>query len=160
MAFINISQNLVCQVDDDLFESLNQFKWFAYWNKDTQSYYAGRMTRDENGKRYFLSMHRQILGFERGDPDVDHQNHDTLDNRKQNLRPATQGQNSGNRRKSKNNTSGFKGVSFKKSHKLWVASIRVNYKLRQIGYFRTPEEAHEAYCQEAIKEFGEFACFD
>jgi hypothetical protein len=93
-----------------------------------------------------------------GAPQVDHINHDTLDNRRANLREATTSQNKMNERRRKDNTSGFKGVAWHKGRRKWCAHIgkdRVKYYL---GYFLVVEDAARAYDAEARKRFGEFAC--
>jgi hypothetical protein len=87
---------------------------------------------------------------------VDHINHDTLDNRRENIRLATKSQNSANQRKHKDNRSGFKGV--RKSHDNgWSALVCINRKLIYVGTFSTPEDAHVAYMQAAKIYHGEFA---
>jgi len=72
--------------------------------KGTQSFYA---VRNQDGKT--ILMAREILQCD--SERVDHENHDTLDNRDGNLRPATPGQNGANQGRHINNTSGYKGVS-------------------------------------------------
>ena len=88
---------------------------------------------------------------------IDHINGDTLDNRIANLRPCNQQQNNGNQRRAKNNTSGFRGVSFKADRGKWKAYIVVGNKQRHLGYFSSAEAASEAFKAEAVKVFGEFA---
>jgi hypothetical protein len=83
----------------------------------------------------------------------------TLNDRITNLREATHTQNGGNSIRSKKNSSGFKGICWKKDANKWLARICVNYKRIHLGYFDTPEAAYEAYCNAAKKYFGEFACF-
>jgi hypothetical protein len=110
-----------------------------------------------------IHLHRAIMermiGREltRAD-EVDHINLNGLDNRRDNLRLATNSQNNMNVRRYRNNKSGFKGVHLAKGR--WRASIRLNYKLYHLGYFDTPEEAYGAYCEAAKERFGEFARFD
>lgn len=59
---------------------------------------------------------------------IDHINRNKLDNRKENLRPATRGENSRNQNKHSNNTSGFTGVFYDFNHvPLWVARIQYNH---------------------------------
>ena len=87
---------------------------------------------------------------------VDHINHDSLDNRRCNLRVATIRQNAQNMRVRSDNTSGYKGV-YKHSKGGFVAQIWVKSEHRYLGYFATPELAHEAYCKAAEQYFGEFA---
>jgi hypothetical protein len=55
------------------------------------------------------------------------------------------------------NTSGYKGVSFRKSFKKYVAQIQVNKVNRHIGYFNCPIDAAKAYNSAALAHFGEFA---
>lgn len=74
---------------------------------------------------------------------VDHINHNTLDNRKSNLRVCTNAENSRNQILSSNNTSGYKGVT--KAGNRWVAKISFNGKLIHLGTYNTPEEAAQAY---------------
>ena len=88
---------------------LMQWKWCASWSEDTKSFYAER--RGTGGAR--IKMHRLILGLRSGDGiRTDHRNHLTLDNRRENLIGATPTESQRNRMKPKNNTSGYKGVSW------------------------------------------------
>lgn len=88
---------------------------------------------------------------------IDHINGDSLDNRIVNLRVVDDFQSAWNKGKLVTNKSGFKGVSLKKKTGKWIAQI--NYKKRKIhvGTYDTPEEAHKAYCEAAVKLHGEFA---
>src|SRR3990167_10880186 len=88
---------------------------------------------------------------------LDHQDTISDHNWISNLRPATQSQNMGNTCRGKNNTSGFKGVSWCKIKRLWRARIKVDYHERSLGYFTNAEDAHTAYCIAAAEAFGEFA---
>lgn len=76
-----------------------------------------------------------------------------------NLREASNSQNGQNKGKLKNNTSGFKGVSWSKVGNKWAAELRVNGKRVFSGYFHDPRKAHEAYCDAALKFHGKFARF-
>jgi hypothetical protein len=88
---------------------------------------------------------------------IDHKNGKRTDNRFSNLREATTSQNSMNRKKYTNNTSGYKGVSWHKKAKKWCAQITGYAKDKHIGFFNTPEAAYRAYLQEAKKRFGKFS---
>lgn len=105
-----------------------------------------------NGKN--ISLHRLLITSEC--KHVDHINGDGLDNRKANIRPATQGQNLMNRGKQINNTSGYKGVSRTGKDK-WKAMIQFEGKDYYAGSFKTKEEAALAYDKKAKELFGEFA---
>ena len=88
---------------------------------------------------------------------IDHINGDSLDNRIVNLREADDFQSAWNKGKPVTNKSGYKGVSLKKKSGKWVAQISYRGKKMFLGYHDTPEEAHKAYCEAAIKLHGEFA---
>lgn len=86
---------------------------------------------------------------------VDHINGDGLDNRVENLRVITQGQNSINQRKRKSCTSKFRGVY--KFRDKWQARIMLDYKRKHLGTFATEVEAANAYNLAACEMYGEFA---
>ena len=70
---------------------------------------------------------------------VDHIHHNTLDNRKSELRLCTRSQNAQNTRKPKTNTSGHKGVS-RDNHK-WRATIKINGQRIHLGIFTDINDA-------------------
>lgn len=78
--------------------------------------------------------------------ELDHINGNKDDSRIENLRDANRKKNCENKRHpQRNNTSGFLGVSWAKNEKKWVAQISHNGKKRSLGYFSSPELAHQAY---------------
>jgi hypothetical protein len=92
---------------------------------------------------------------------LDHINGNRADNRLSNLREATHSENLCNRGKSKNNSTGFKGVFFERnsSKNPYMARIGIGGKPIYLGHFPTPELAYEAYCKKATELHGEFAKF-
>ncbi len=154
-----LSRGLSAIVDAADFDALNQHKWYAGKNR-TGKFYAIRHARDPiTGKEKKVKMHREIMGLCEGDPrQVDHiYPPATLDNRRMNLRIATKTQNSHNRGANRNNTSGFKGVSFHRRIGKWGANIHADGNRRSLGYFLTAEAAAEAYKSAARKLHGAFS---
>lgn len=128
--------------------------------------YAQSHTVTSNGKQGKLLLHRVILErilnrpMQKGEI-ADHINGDRLDNRRSNLRIATDTESARNRGRRSDNTSGYKGVVWSKGmKKKWAAQVYANRKRVYIEYFDTPEEAHEAYCKAAKEIYGEFARFE
>ena len=104
-------------------------------------------------------MHRFIMGVEDSKVHIDHINHDTLDNRKSNLRLCTHAENGRNRKIQKGGSSKYKGVCKRRNNmvKAFEASIKFNYKRIHLGTFATELEAAIAYNKAALHYFGEFA---
>jgi hypothetical protein len=110
------------------------------------------------GSLYYV--HRILWKVAYGaDPEaqVDHINGVRSDNRLANLRSAKHEENSQNRQKHRNNTSGFKGVSWHSKAGKWQAVIYVGGRNRRLGLHNTPEEAHAAYMDAASVHHGDFA---
>lgn len=153
MKEILLTQGKVALVDDADYERVNQHKWCA--NKIGNNWYAIRATGGRRKKK-FIYMHRSITAVAPG-MYVDHRNHNGLDNRRENLRVCTNAQNTRSRGTGKNNTSGYKGVCWRKDRKRWSAKIKVNYVTIALGCFGSPEEAAKAYDEAARFHFGEYA---
>lgn len=147
---ILLTRGKVAIVDAEDYDRISQFHWRAIF---TGVWYAVRNVGAKNNKRR-VAMHNEVLN---APPTVllDHKNHNGLDNRKQNLRIATQSQNRINARVSSNNTSGYKGVV--RRPKRWIAQIGFQHKKIPIGSFSTAEDAARAYDAKAVELYGEFA---
>lgn len=116
-------------------------KWHAHWSENNQSYYARGHLK---GKKSL--MHRVILGVSDPKVFVDHKNHDTLDNRRENLRLANASQNKQNGHGPyKNNvTAKVRGVSLDRRSGKYRARVYVDGKRLSLGFFHTVAAAAEA----------------
>jgi len=131
-------------VDDDDFEKLNGIKWYL-------NQYGYVVNRNR-------LMHRIICNLKTGDNlFVDHKDGDRLNNCKSNLRICTHSQNAHNRKINKNNTSGYKGVSWNKKRKRWGVRIKSNGVIYQGKTCKDVIEAANEYNRLAILHHGEFA---
>jgi hypothetical protein len=131
---IKLSQGKFALIDDQDFDLVNQFKWHL-------SSHGYAIT--ELGRGIFIYMYKLINktpnGFE-----TDHINRNKLDNRKENLRSVNKVINARNRGENKNNTSGYKGVSWDRNIKKWAVYLWKNYKKINLGYFDDLQKACEA----------------
>jgi len=151
MKQIELTQGKFALVDDDDYDEINQYNWcFSHG-------YAVRFVRIPQGKQKIQLMHRIITncpdGFE-----LDHVNHNKLDNRKDNLRICSKSENSHNQKvRTYAKTSIYKGVCFDKHANKWRARIKLNNKHKNLGLFENEIDAAIAYNNAAIELFGEFA---
>ena len=99
----------------------------------------------------YLMVHGELPEF------IDHIDGNPLNNRIDNLRPATKAENGFNRKINSNNTSGHKGVGWDKQAKKWKARCWENKKMHTIGFFDTIEQAADAIKSARIKLHGDYA---
>ena len=140
-----LTRGLETLVNKEDYEWAKSMKWWA--SPKNGGVYAN------SSKGY---LHRLILNPTNG-YEVDHINGDPLDNRRKNLRLATRLQNSRNSKKRKDNTSGYKGVSWNKQKNKWVAKAWMKGKQIHLGYFENIGVASSAYNKGIKKLYGEFA---
>lgn len=134
-------------IDIDDIDKVQKYSWYE---SDT-GYLMSRI----NNK--IVRMHRLIMDVKDKNVVVDHINHDTLDNRKNNLRIASSSQNNMNKIKQSNNTSGITGVSWDKRKKKWRAYIKINSEHSELGFYDNFEDAVNARRNAEEKYFGEYS---
>jgi len=139
---------------------MNRVKWGMFMcQKTTRTGYRIIGLRDATGKKRFHPIHRLVAQAYVGDVKnrvVDHIDGNLENNHASNLRLCDSSQNQGNRKLSRNNTSGFKGVCWQNQMKKWQMSCRINGS-RRYSWHDTKEEAARAYDTVAIEAHGEFA---
>jgi hypothetical protein len=148
---------LTILVDDEDYEKAMKYKWSATY--DGCNYYFIHKLYDSNWKCIgYKKLHRYLLDVSDPKIEVDHINGNTLDNRRSsNLRICVHKNNGKNRSRSKNNTSGYKGVIWRKDNKKWRASITSNGKKYSLGNFIDKKDAARAYNEAAKQLHGEYA---
>lgn len=156
MKEIHLTQGYVALVDDADYEWLMQWKWsFAIGSHNSYGY---AVRHNPERPHRLLYMHRVIMK-----PDdhleIDHADHDGLNNQRTNLRACSRGQNASNVAVKKANRTGYRGVDIKKLRKKrpYSARIKTQGRLLHIGQYASALEAAIAYDKAAVQYFGEFA---
>ena len=130
---------------DKEYAHLDKYCWQKHYEGYAQARIDGKIQR----------MHR-VIASPKTTEQVDHKNHDTLDNRKSNLRVCSATENRRNRKKAKSNTTGYKGVVLASS-KRYTAKLGYLGKKLHLGTYDTAIDAAKAYDRKAKQLHGEFA---
>lgn len=126
-----------------------------YWREDPNGYAIATHNYE------VIRFHRMALNVDNPEIQVDHINGKRLDNRKENLRQCSNQENSFNRNKNSNNTSGYKGAYFDKDRGKWRGVIQYNGKsIKSSKRYNTPEEAYQWYIEKSNELFGEYSVFN
>lgn len=147
--FIELTKGQYAIVDEKNFEELDKLKWCCHKGYAIRTIWLA-------GKSYHIPMHREINKT----PPAKHTDHvdgDSLDNRESNLRDCSIAENARNSKMNIKNTSGYRGVVFRKARGTWIAMIKINGKYKRGGSFKDKISAARAYDALAKKYFGEFA---
>lgn len=129
-------------IDKEDYEKISKFTWWVKQNNYIYTNTQGRINRTS------IYLHRLIMDAPKG-LEVDHINHNPLDNRKENLRVCTKSQNNINK------TNIYSGVT--KFRNKWRARIKINKKETHIGIFETKEEALKKRIEKEIELFANFS---
>ena len=151
MKEIKLNKGFITLVDDEDYGRLNQWAWRIL--KSRHTYYAQRQ-ENVNNKTKSVLMHREIMNTPKN-LQVDHIDHDGLNNQKVNMRNCTHLQNLHNQRK-KGKYNKYKGVYVINRDNI-IAMITYNYRQIWRKRFFTEREAAIEYDIMARKYFGEFA---
>lgn len=147
MATVILSRGEIAVVDEEDLALVSQKSWYAAYGPSGNVYAEAR-----HGKGH-IRMHTLITG----QYSIDHIDNDGLNNRRSNLRPATQSQNGMNRNKVRGTSSKFKGVGWHKKTRCWRAYIKRDGMTKSLGYYKDEIEAAKAYDKAALELFGEYA---
>jgi len=155
MKYIELNHGKQAIVDDEDYGWLNQWKW-TYDKRKLTGYVYRRQACKGTGKNYVghIYMHRFILEAPEG-LEVDHINHDGLDNRRSNLRLCTHKQNCWNHRDQ--GAEKCVGAHPNTQNGKWIAAIVIDGKSHRLGSFDSQETAARAYNMAASDSRGEFA---
>ena len=159
---IALTQEKFAIVDDEDFDWLNKWKWYAAYDAKRDRWCAQRFEGGRSNRKC-IKMHRQILNAYKGEV-VDHKDKNALNNTIQNLRKCSNEENLHNTKGKCSRKSKYKGVHrINRNYQLklpWVAEIAVNKHHIHLGYFASEIEAAHAYDKAAIRYHGEFACLN
>lgn len=157
MKLIEVSNGrFFAMVDDDDYGVVSKHKWYARKTRNGRVWHA--RTPSPWPERETIYMHRLILGAQKGQQ-VDHIDHNGLNNTRSNLRLCDATQNLANARFIPG-LSGFRGVQFLPKSGRWRARIIVRKKHISLGCYADRQSAADAYRVAAQKYFGEFAVRD
>jgi hypothetical protein len=147
---------MTAQVDAEDYDRLSKHKWHLVTWEDR--YYAAREIdyRKSGRGRQIIYLHNELMRPGKGEM-VNHRNHDSLDNRRANLRIGTELDNRHAAGPNKNNSSGYKGVSWLKCAQKYAAEITVGGRKIYLGIFADILDAARAYNSAALEHFGAFA---
>lgn len=151
---IPLTKGMYAIIDKEDYNLVSKYKWRVSSIQNKRFYASTEIYRRE--KSIHLLMHRFIMDAPKG-MHVDHINHNTLDNRRSNLRICTRSQNYMNRLPYHGKSSIYKGVSWLSTKNRWEASIKRDGKNIYLGRFMDEKEAAFAYDVAAMELFGEFA---
>ena len=135
-------------VDEQDFELVSGRTWYDFKSRSGKVYAKTKI----DGR--WVALHRLIVNPAAGE-EVAYEDGNSLNCRRANLRCVTHAQSQQGRKTQRNNTSGYRGVTYYKRFGKWAARITVNGKTTHLGYYSTPETAAEVYREAALELHGQ-----
>lgn len=142
------------QVDDEDYEFLMQWKWYAKYNRSGKTFYAIRGVKNDKGNMSHVYMHKVIMKCKEGEF-ADHIDKCGWNNQKSNLRLCSRSENNTHRKTW--GTSKYNGVSWDSETGKWKAQIQKDKKTVRLGRHLNEIDAAKAYDRKAKELHGEFA---
>lgn len=149
---------------DDLERVINfPYSWHSYHNIENDEDYAVTTLYDEELRKKYGCVILRLHVFIKEDETehgkhVDHENHNTLDNRKENLRVSNHDDNNRNRKgKNSNNKSGYRNVCWNKKFSMWSVQLQIDGTNKILGYFDDVDEAGLYAKKMRYIYYGEYA---
>jgi hypothetical protein len=166
---VKVGLSHVALVDDEDYDLVSGVRWHHIRQKDENTGYAVGM----RGRKERVGLMHRIIMNAPPNLEVDHVNHDGLDNMRANLRLVTGAENHYNmqkyrHRRGKPTSSRYKGVAINSNSRRgnscsypWTATVfsKATGSVH-LGTFATEEEAAIAYDCAALTMFGEYACLN
>lgn len=151
MIELEIKDEFLVKVDDDMFDELSMYRWFLYRGEPVRAIYI-----PERKNSVYRGMSKDVLGIPSSER-VKYLDRDKLNQQSDNLQLTTHQQQIMAQRRSKNNTTGYKGVHYRSELERFEAYVHWEGKKVNLGYFQNVLDAAEAYNNMASKLFGEDA---
>jgi hypothetical protein len=153
---IKLTQGQIAIVDNEDYDRVKGYTWFANNWTGSSKLLSAKTWVEKGGKRHLVSLHRFLLNLP-SNSSVLFRNDNPLDCRRSNMEIVTPKDACRTGRLKRNNTSGYKGVTWSTQKGRWRAFIKVDRRQIHLGFFDDPVEAAHAYDDAARKYFGKFA---
>ena len=156
VAYVPLTQGCEAIIDSSDLHLVDGHNWFVHKKRNTA--YAATSWPRSGGETQHVLMHRLLIP-DVGDALVDHIDGNGLNNRRSNIRQATQAENLQNVPRRRLGISGLRGAHWNGRNKTWVSQITAHGKVHNLGIFPTAEAAHDAYREASLRLHGEFSPF-
>jgi hypothetical protein len=147
------SMEFIIDMSDFNLVNSHEGSWIAAWHVNVKDYYVKANVRKSNGRKTTITLQSFLVSAK--NKLIDHIDHDTMNNRRSNLRVSDASTNSMNRKaKNSNNTSGYRNVCWNGNK--WIVQLQINKKNKVLGKFDDVDEAGLFAKEMRIKHYGKF----